>query len=83
MPEQATQLLNELRAIGLPMTSRYVFERPARDTDGATETVSHYLAWTTSRERAEQASDLGAVLRPYKSRDAQFSGWEIRVTVTE
>jgi len=37
----------------------------------------NHIGWTTSREKAERAREAGALLRPYYSRDPEFSGWEI------
>jgi hypothetical protein len=57
-------LVEQLRAIGLPVTSRYA--------------SGHHVAWTTDEAKASKASELGAIVVDYRSSDPKFSGWEVR-----
>jgi hypothetical protein len=56
-------LIEQLRAIGLPMTTWYA--------------SGHRVAWTTDEAKASKASELGAIVMDYQSRDPKFSGWEV------
>jgi hypothetical protein len=56
-------LVDQLRALGLPMLARYA--------------SGHRLTWTTDEAKATAASKLGATVVPYQSSDPRFSGWEV------
>lgn len=58
-------MLEELRAIGLPMRSKM----------GVT-----WIGWTTDREKADKAKALGARVVYYSSRDPEYCGWEVSFT---
>lgn len=78
----AVSLVDDLRAIGLPMNSWYSpFTRVNRDTHEE-ETVQYFVQFTHDEAKAERAHELGATIRPYRSRDQQFSGWEVVAGVT-
>lgn len=80
----ASNPLRQLRALGLPMRGAYP---PYESQVGgqANEQVAvmrqRWIGWTTDEEKARAAKDAGAVVTPYSSSDARFSGWEVTVSV--
>jgi phosphoglycerate dehydrogenase-like enzyme len=46
---------------------------------GETITVRPYVGWTTDEAKANAAREAGATIREYRSKDPQFSGWEVSV----
>jgi hypothetical protein len=59
----SSDTLNKLRALGLPMTSRY----PSGEA----------VAWTTDAAKADAARELGVRVTEYRSRDPRFTGREV------
>jgi hypothetical protein len=58
------------------------FDFDVRDGDGPTGetiTVRPYVGWTTDEAKATAAGEAGATVREYRSKDPQFSGWEVSV----
>lgn len=79
-----TGLLDDVRQLGIAMGSWYAPVNEYVNTEG--EVVreirrQRFVGWTTDETKAVAAAELGAVLRPYVSRDPLFSGWEVTVTV--
>ena len=75
-------LLEQLRALGLPMGGSY---RPqsftSTEDDGSEVTVTRqqWIGWTTDRKKADAAKELGANVTLRTSRDPRFSGWDVSV----
>jgi len=82
-------MLEELRALGLPMGSWYEPVETVRQLEPDTEpeevTLQTFVGWTTDQAKAEAAHELGAEIRPYRSSEPRFSGWEVvaRVEVSQ
>ena len=77
-------LLDDVRAVGLPMQSWYSPHTfTTRDDDGAEREATRqtFVGWTTDENKATAAHELGAQLRPYRSSDERFTGWEVVVHV--
>ena len=79
------KVLDDLRAIGLPMVSRYsaheVTPRDENGVEGEPYMAQRFVCWTTDEAKKNAAESLGVAAYPYVSRDPRFSGWEIVATV--
>lgn len=80
-----TKVLEDLRALGLPMVSRYSpHEVTPRDENGVVGDpyiAQLFLCWTTDEAKKDAAVALGVAAFPYVSRDPRFTGREIVATV--
>lgn len=79
-----TGQLEAVRALGITMGTWYAPNTGLVNAeDGSVVEVSRqrFIGWTTDETAATAAGDLGALLRPYTSREPRFSGWEVIVTV--
>lgn len=78
-----SELLGELRGIGLTMVSRYPrtsFTDPETKEDHVSQL---HLGWTTDQEKANKAREMGAIVTSCKPDEPGFSGWEISVRVID
>jgi len=71
-------MIEEVRALGLKMGSWYA-PHTTKSDDGSSRTVQRFYGWTTDREKAEAARELGAHVTNYYSRDPEFCGFDIEV----
>ena len=76
-------VLEQLRAeVGLPMRGRYRAQTfTTEDEDGEPVTVTRqlHIGWTTDKDKADRARELGATVTSYRAHDPAFSGWEISI----
>jgi hypothetical protein len=78
-----SELLTELRGIGLPMGGRYPatsFTDPETNEDHTTQL---HIGWTTDEAKANMARALGATVTAHSAGEPGFSGWEVSVRVID
>lgn len=73
-------VLEQLRALGLPMISRYA-PITGEDENGEPYARQRFVSWTTDETKATAAGDLGALVVPYRSFAEGYSGWEVSCVV--
>lgn len=76
-------LLEQLRALGLPMRGSYQPQAfTTEDETGEQVTVmrQQWFGWTTDRTKADAAREAGAHVTTLPASDPRYSGWEVSVT---
>ncbi len=79
--------LDKLRALGLPMVSRYPTQPYTERLDDGTEltgTAQMFCSWTTDAAKIAASREVeGVLIREYGSTDPRFVGAEVGVRVVE
>ncbi len=76
-------LLDDLRALGLPLVSRYSAQPYTDPVTGQEGSGQVFVSWTTDVDKIAAATEKGATIRPYTSTDSRFAGAEISCRVVE